>query len=127
MKRLLLLAPALSLFRSNFLGIGQAGVRKWEQVGHWEFQHYGDNRSRLLRSTFVQDARQYDETSLQLAIPIMIAHGTHDEWVDPHLSVLYSNRRRNVTLHLVDDDHSLLTSCTQVWDWLWKEIRPRHE
>lgn len=126
-RRLLLLAPPLGLFRTTLLGLGQAGLRRWEQAGYQEFHHHGTGEARRVSARFIHDARKYDESQLKLAIPITIVHGTRDEFVDPHVSVLYAHHRRNVTLHLVDDDHSLLASCTQIWEWLWKDIRPRQE
>lgn len=125
-RRLLLLAPATSLFRRHFLGIGRAGVRRWEQVGYHEFHHFATGGAIRVGSAFVRDARTYDENRLGLGVPVTIVHGTRDVTVDPHLSVLYARaHRRYTTLHLVDDDHSLLTSCAQIWDWLWRDIRPR--
>jgi len=123
-RRLLLMAPALGLFRSNFVGLGQMGMRKWERMGYVEVYHYGTDSMRRISYDFVQDARQYDEGRLNLTIPISIVHGSRDETVDPRLSILYAKRRPNVRLHLVDDDHALIASCTQIWEWLWRDIRP---
>lgn len=125
--RLLLMAPALGLFRTNFLSLGHTGVRKWEREGFFDIHHQGTDSAQRIASDFIHDARRYDENRLRLSIPVMIVHGTHDQVVDPHLSVVYAKHNPNVTLHLVEDDHTLVTSCTQVWEWLWREIRPRHE
>lgn len=125
--RLVLLAPALGLFHTNFVGLGHAGVRKWEREGSIEVRHYGTDSVERISSDFVHDARKYDENRVHLSIPVMIVHGTHDETVDPHLSVVYAKHNPNVALHLVEDDHPLVTSCTQIWEWLWREIRPRRQ
>ena len=123
--RALLLAPALSLFRENFVGFGRVGVKKWERDGFIKVPHPVQGYSRRISSAIVQDARAYDETALRLTIPVMIFHGTRDEIVDSHHSVEYARYRDNVKLHLVDDDHLLLDSVTEIWDALWKEISPR--
>jgi len=123
-RRLLLMAPALGLFRTNFVGLGHVGLKRWMRDGYIEVFHHETQSNRRISSAFVQDAKQYDENRLRLGIPITIVHGTRDDMVDPHLSVLYAKHNSNVVLHLVEDDHSLLTSTTQIWDWLWRDIRP---
>ena len=121
----MLLAPALGLFRVNFVGLGKPGVRAWERNGFLEVFHSPSNRNRRLSADFVADARQYDERNLRLSIPVTIVHGQRDEVVDPHLSITYARAHHNVKLHLVDDDHSLLASITQIWEWLRMDTRPR--
>lgn len=125
--RLLLMAPVLGLFRTSFVGLGHNGVRKWEREGFTEVHHYGTDSPQRISSDFIHDARKYDESRLHLAIPVMIVHGTHDDIVDPHLSVVFAKHNPNVTLHLVEDDNRLIASCTQIWEWLWREIRPGNE
>ena len=124
-KRLLLLAPALSLFRENYVGMGKAGVRKWERDGYVMVHHHGENRQCRVNFSIVDNARNYDERDTELSIPVTIYHGTRDEIVDSHHSVEYSRERENVDLHLVDDDHTLMDSMPEIWERLWKEIRPR--
>jgi hypothetical protein len=122
---MMLMAPALGLFRVNSVGLGQTGVRKWERDGHIDVMHTETGTTRRLSADFIRDARLYDERNLQLPIPVTIVHGQRDELVDPHLSVTYARAHHNVRLHLVDDDHSLLASCTQIWEWLRMDTRQR--
>lgn len=122
---LMLLAPALGLFRVNFVGLGQTGVRAWEREGFLDVRGPETGESRRLSAEFVQDARKHDERDLRLSIPVTIVHGQRDHLVDPHLSVTYTRAHHNVKLHLVDDDHSLQESCTQIWEWLRIDTRPR--
>jgi uncharacterized protein len=126
-KRLLLLAPVTQLFRKYYLGLGRVGVRKWEQAGHAVFEHHGIGGKVRVGAQFVVDARQYDEGGWRMPKPIMIVHGSRDETIDPHLSVIYARNNDNATLHMVDDDHSLMTSCTEIWDLLWRDIRPTRQ
>ncbi len=124
-QRLLLLAPVTKLFRQYHLGLGQTGVRRWKKVGTAEFQHHGIGGKVRVGAQFVADARQYDEGAWRMDTPIAIVHGSRDEVIDPNLSMQYARANKNATLEIVDDDHSLATSCTQIWEWLWRDIRPR--
>lgn len=125
-RRLLLLAPAFGLFRETFLGLGRAGVNVWEKRGYTHLYHHAAGGKQRISSDFLLDARGYDESKLRLGIPITIVHGQRDEVVDPALSAEYARRRDKVKLRLVDDDHSLLLSTTEIWDILWHDIRSRN-
>jgi uncharacterized protein len=124
-RALFLMGPALSLFRENFIGLGKAGMRHWERTRHVDFYHSVLKVNRTLGWNFVQDARQYDESIIDISIPMTIVHGTSDEMVDSHHSAEYAQNRENVSVHLLEDDQSLHTSITEVWDIFWRANRPR--
>ena len=124
-RSLFLMGPTLSLFRENFIGLGKAGMRHWERTRCVDFFHRVLNANRTLEWDFVQDARQYNESIIDISIPMTIVHGTRDEMVDSHHSAEYAQSRGNVSLHLLEDDQSLHTSITEVWDLFWRANRPR--
>jgi pimeloyl-ACP methyl ester carboxylesterase len=51
----------------------------------------------------------------EVAMPILVFQGRHDTVVRPGLVERWAAARPNVTLHLLDDDHQLLTSLNLMW------------
>ena len=123
-KRLMLLAPALSLFREQSLGVGRMGVKRWEKQGYFDVYRHAIGGKARIGVSFLVDAREYNEDELGLSIPIAIVHGEQDDLIDPRLSMEYARRNGNATLHMVDDEHDLALSIGQAWEILWRDIRP---
>jgi hypothetical protein len=48
--------------------------------------------------------------------PTLIFQGSHDRSVDPRTVEAFARVRPNVTLSLLEDDHSLTNSLSRIWD-----------
>ena len=129
--RLVLLAPAVRLnsVGSGFSRIGppKGGPHEWfapERIDEWRrlgrlpFFHYGDNVERMLNFAFYDDTFRYNPFDATFSQPTRIFQGTHDASVDPRTVEAFARERPNVTLSLVDDDHSLTKSLPDIWDGL---------
>ncbi|HEY8551705.1 MAG TPA: YqiA/YcfP family alpha/beta fold hydrolase [Vicinamibacterales bacterium] len=111
---LVLLAPALD-FGTNRMGLAEAELRRWQQDGWREFFHYGYNEPRRVHYALSEDARQYDSDAARVDTPTLVFQGTRDTLVDPAMVQRFAERHPNVTLHLLDDDHQLLSSLETIW------------
>jgi pimeloyl-ACP methyl ester carboxylesterase len=114
--RLVLLAPALDIGPSLRRGLGEARVDAWARDGSLEVFHHGYNEPRLVNYTLFEDCAQYDPFATPLGIPIQIFQGRRDESVDPEMVQRFASARRNVDLHLLEDDHQLISSLPYIWE-----------
>ncbi len=114
--RLILLAPALDIAPSLRRGLGGTRVDEWQRAGSLEIFHYGYNESRRVNYTLFEDCEQYDPFTTPLEIPILIFQGRRDESVSPEMVERFAASRPNVELHLLDDDHQLISSLPYVWE-----------
>jgi pimeloyl-ACP methyl ester carboxylesterase len=108
--RLILLAPALDIAPSLRRGLGEARVEAWKREGSTEVFHYAYDEPRRVNYTLFEDCAQYDPFATPLDIPIQIFQGRRDESVDPEMVERFAAPRRNVELHMLDDDHQLVSS-----------------
>jgi uncharacterized protein len=129
--RLMLLAPAVMLnsVGSGFSRIGppKGGPHEWfapERIDEWRrlgrlpFFHYADNAERMLDFAFYEDTFRYNPFDATFSQPTRIVQGTRDTSVDAQTVEAFARERPNVTLSLVDDDHSLTKSLPVIWDGL---------
>ena len=65
---------------------------------------------------FVLDASQYQEESLQRAIPTLILHGRDDEVIPIHASRNFAANRPWVDLIELDSDHALANVMPEIWE-----------
>ena len=107
-EKLLLLAPALDFMDNRQQHLGVDGLAMWQQAGSLPFFNYATQREHPVHYGLVEDIQQYDSSSVNLDLPIMIFHGRNDESVAHQQSVRYAQGRPNVDLHLVESDHSLI-------------------
>lgn len=114
--RLILLAPALDIAPSLRRGLGDVKVGEWRRHGSLEIFHYGYNEPRRVNYTLFEDCAEYDPFTTPLDIPILIFHGRRDEAVSPQMVEEFAASRPNVELHLLDDDHQLISSLPYVWE-----------
>jgi pimeloyl-ACP methyl ester carboxylesterase len=115
-ERLILLAPALDIGPSLRRGLGGTRVDEWERAGSLEVFHYGYNESRRVNYRLFEDCEQYDPFTTPLDIPILIFQGRRDESVSPDMVERFAAGRPNVELHMLDDDHQLISSLPYVWE-----------
>ncbi len=118
-QKLVLFAPAFGFSQRLANALGKENVAKWQQDGSREFYHYGLKRNQNLQFQFFVDAQNYagdnSEEKLTRSLPILIFHGIHDEVVPAALSQEFANRRSQVTLKLLDDDHALGKDLDSLW------------
>ena len=86
--------------------------------GVMPFHHYGYGEERLLNISFYEDSLQYNPMDAQFRQPTLIFQGLRDASVDHRPVERFAALRPNVTLSLLDDDHSLDASLPRIWDGL---------
>jgi pimeloyl-ACP methyl ester carboxylesterase len=123
--RLVLLAPALD-FSGNRLRLGNDAMARWKATDRLDVFHYGFTRTMTVRYALNEDAERYDSFSLRLDLPTLVFQGTRDELVDPAMVRRWAERRKNVTLRLLDDDHQLLSSLDRIWGDTFSFLLPDH-
>ena len=114
--RLVLLAPALDFGGNRMRSLGDAGLEEWQRTGHLNVFHYGYGRMMPVHYELYADARRYECINADLALPIQVFQGRHDEAVDPDTVERWSRARPNVELHMLDDDHQLTASVVLIWE-----------
>ena len=118
-QKLILFAPAFGFSQRIAHALGEDNVSKWQQDGSREFYHYGLKRNVNLQFKFFVDAQNYvgenSEEKLTRSLPILIFHGIHDEVVPASLSQEFAQRRSQVTLKLLNDDHALGKDLESIW------------
>ena len=112
---LVFLAPALDLAPGMERHLGPAAMERWERTGALDVFHFGDERTRSLQWTFMEDARRYDPQQTVTTLPVLIYQGRRDQVVDAAVVTGWAARQPRAILHLLDDDHQLLTSLDLMW------------
>jgi surfactin synthase thioesterase subunit len=64
------------------------------------------------------DARRYNAMNVDLRMPILVFQGRRDSAVNPDTVEAWCQRRPNVELHMLDDDHQLTASLSYIWEKL---------
>jgi uncharacterized protein len=133
--RLVLLAPAVMFAKKVMLNSVESGfsrigppeggphewlaperVDQWRRLGRLSFFHYGDNIERMLNFAFYEDSFRYNPFDATFQQPTQIFQGIQDASVDPRTVEAFARERPNVTLSLLEDDHSLTKSLPRIWD-----------
>ncbi|HKT78610.1 MAG TPA: YqiA/YcfP family alpha/beta fold hydrolase [Vicinamibacterales bacterium] len=115
-ERLVLFAPAVMFASPEHHLLPPDGIAAWRSRGAMPFMHYGYNEERLLDYTFYEDSLKYDAFNAAFPQPTIVFQGLRDAVVDARAVEEFANRRPNVTLSLLDDDHQLLASLPRIWD-----------
>jgi uncharacterized protein len=113
--RLVLLAPAIDIAGNRMRTLGDRGLEEWRATDRLEVFHYGFGRMMPIRYEFYTDATKYDALGARLDMPIQAFQGCRDTAVDPETVERWASTRPNVELHMLDDDHQLLTSLEYIW------------
>lgn len=113
--RLILLAPAFDFGGKATRPLGDRGLEEWKSTGTTNVFHYGYGRMMPLGYELYADACGYDCVDAALRMPIQIFQGRHDTVVNPASVEQWAGSRRNVELHLLDDDHQLGASLEEIW------------
>jgi hypothetical protein len=132
---LVLLAPALDFGRHAGEGSPQPGVdrrlqqlgdrsiEEWRRTDRLEVFHYGLGRTMAVRYALYEDAARYDAASVTLQQPVQVFQGLRDTAVDPEVVRRWCEGRANVELHMLDDDHQLLSSLDHIWEQCRRFLR----
>jgi uncharacterized protein len=114
-EKLVLMAPALDFGDEGLKGPGGANLANWKAAGHLNIFHFAYGRMMPVHYELYADARRYDAMAAVVPMPILVFQGRRDTAVDPATVEAWSNRRPNVALHMLDDDHQLASSLSYIW------------
>jgi len=113
--RMILLAPALDFGGNRMRQLGDRGIDEWRRTNRLEVFHYAYGRMVPVHFELYSDARRHDCMSAALSMPVQIFQGRRDDAVDPETVEKWASQRPNVELHMLDDDHQLLSSLEFIW------------
>lgn len=113
--KLVLLAPAVDFSGNRLRDLGDRGIEQWRTTNQLNVFHYGYGRMVPVRFDLYTDAARYDAFNARVDVPVLIFQGTRDEAVNPGSVRRWAAARPNATLHLLDDDHQLLSSLDVIW------------
>ena len=114
--RVILLAPAVMFAKPGHHLLPPERLAEWQSRGALPFFHYAYDETRLLGYSFYEDSLRYDAAGSSFAQPAIVFQGTRDRTVEPRTVIEFSERRPNVTLSLLDDDHQLMASLPAIWN-----------
>ena len=118
--RLVLLAPAIDLRPERLGEMGDRTLAQWKATRSLNIFHFGYGRMMPLGYGLYEDACGYDALNARLTVPTQIFQGRRDKAVDPDTVEQWASTRPNVELHMLDDDHQLLSSL----DYIWTHMEP---
>jgi len=113
--RLVLLAPALDFGGNRMRKLGEHGIEEWRRTNRLEVFHYGYGRVMPVHYELYTDASHYDAFHANVAVPVLVFQGEHDDAVDPQTVKRWCATRPNVQLRMLNDDHQLLSSLEEIW------------
>jgi uncharacterized protein len=114
-QRLVLLAPALDFDGNRLSELGDRGLEEWKASNRLDVFHYAYGRMMPVQYELYADARRYNAFDAALTQPVQVFQGRRDSSVDPDTVARWAATRPNVELHLLDDDHQLLGSLSEIW------------
>lgn len=112
---LVLLAPALDFGGNRMRALGGIGLDEWKATNALNVFHYGYGRVIPVHFELYADATRHDALNADLAMPVQVFQGRRDTAVDPDVVEAWSRARPYVELHMLDDDHQLLSSLDSIW------------
>jgi uncharacterized protein len=114
--QLVLLAPAVMFAKPGHHLLPPERLEAWRREGVTRFFHYGYGEDRPLNVSFYDDSLQYNPMDARFRQSTLIFQGIRDGSVDFRTVERFAAVRANVTLSLLDDDHSLVASLPRIWD-----------
>ena len=115
-QRLVLLAPALDFDGNRLSELGDRGLDEWKASNRLEVFHHAYGRLIPVHYELYADACRYNAFDEALTQPAQVFQGRRDTSVDPDTVERWAAARPNVELHMLDDDHQLLGSLTEIWE-----------
>jgi hypothetical protein len=116
--KLVLMAPALDFSDQGLSGPGGASLDDWKRAGSLNIFHFAYGRMLPIHYELYADARRYNAMNVDLRMPILVFQGRRDSAVNPDTVEAWCQRRPNVELHMLDDDHQLTASLSYIWEKL---------
>lgn len=114
-ERLILMAPAFAV-QDRWKGLwGAEKLEEWKKGSPLNVYHFGYQRDMQFRSQFIDDLSNHQTDDFRVEIPTLLFHGADDEVVPVELSIKFAEANSSVELHVLDDDHQLLTSLPTIW------------
>jgi pimeloyl-ACP methyl ester carboxylesterase len=124
--RLVLMAPALDLTDSGrphgnagegrgLRSLGDRTLDEWRETNCLNVFHHTYGRVVPIRYDLYEDCLRYDSMGADLRLPVLVFQGRRDDAVDPDTVERWARARPNVELHMLDDDHQLLSSLEFIW------------
>lgn len=113
--RLVLLAPAFNFLDQWLPRLGAEQLHQWETNGWLSIYHYGLHTQQRLHYGFVQDAKNYDDQTLNRSLPTLIIHGKQDDVIALATSQEYAGQRPWTILKPLDTDHGMADSMADIW------------
>jgi pimeloyl-ACP methyl ester carboxylesterase len=110
---LVLMAPAFGFIERWTGRMSAEALAEWRRRGAMQVLHYATNQLEPIGWSLVEDARQHPAYP-EVGVPTLVIHGRHDESVPVECSERFAAGRPNVTLELLESDHSL----GDVVDWI---------
>ncbi len=114
-KQLILLAPAFNFFSHWLEMLDNSVLNNWKNRGELSIYHYGYDQELALSYQFIEDGKNYDETTLKRPVTTLIFHGKNDDVIPIQSSYHYSKTREWVTLIELDSDHGLTDMIPNIW------------
>lgn len=113
---LVLLAPALDFGANLLKELGEEGMRLWRETNRKALFHYAFSEPREVHYALFEDSRQYVSAAVHVSTPGLVFQGTRDAFIDPEMVAAFAAERPALTLHLLNDDHQLLSSLDTIWE-----------
>ncbi|MDI7268482.1 MAG: YqiA/YcfP family alpha/beta fold hydrolase [Myxococcota bacterium] len=110
------MAPAIDFPTSWPRWMSAGDLERWAATGWTGIDHHGTGRRERLSYDIVRDARAFAGIEPAPSCPVLVFHGLRDDVVPCGLSERFARGRSNVTLRLLDDDHSLLATLPVILD-----------
>ena len=110
LRSMILLAPAIHSPRRQMAGPAWAAYR---ERGEMEVFHHGAGRPLRLGPELLRDLPNWaDDEAWRIPMPTVILHGRWDEAVPLAESEAYRDRNPGTILHVLEDDHGLLSAAS---------------
>lgn len=115
-KGLILMAPAFGLTKRWHERFHDQ-LPAWKEQGSIDILHHAYGRNLPLKYGFIEDAGKHQTENLQVSVPTLLIHGTHDDAVPiAESEKFYEQNRQHVEFHSVDSDHQLNDCLPLLWD-----------
>lgn len=107
-----LLAPAFDFASRWAQRLGPDAMNEWQRSGQTLVEHSGTGRLEPIGYGLMEDAARHAPYP-DVRVPTLVTHGVADEVVLPDVSETFARDRPNVTLELIEADHSLAQGLDQ--------------
>lgn len=122
-----LMCPAFDFARRLARVLGKDAVAQWRKNGVMPVYHHAEGELRDVGVAILEEVGRHTAMP-EMTVPCSIIHGINDVEVPIELSRLYAHDNpTTVTLHEVEDDHTLLQSLPRVVEETQKMLTLVHK